>query len=287
MRNYNESQAYDEVRSNFIEEYEARLKKRGKGERMELISEGTPFESFIHKDSSTLICPCISMALVYRNCFIFALREIDEAVSDVLKLQNKAKRIPQEQMEQIDNIRIFPVNLANHRDRLEENRIAYMPYQDMALTFQFYLEKGKWSYCMDVTKDWLDRHEISAEELFETVRYKDLEQVEIDNLTEQIVKAYGINGFGAVFYPNVMEQVMKRLGNEVLIIPDDAYSAYIQTPDTKSAVQLQEELQADNKVKVRTGDQRLVLSGQVFRYDAVMKRPVPAVEPKVEKHKVR
>ena len=52
------------------------------------------------------------------------------------------------------------------------------------------------------------------------------------------------------------------MGSEVLIVPEETYTAYIQTPDIMSAAKLQEELQEDNRVKLVTGDRHLVLLGR-------------------------
>ena len=262
-----------------------------------MVAEGTPFESFTFKENGPLLCTSIFMELVYRNCYIFAIREIDEAVSDILEIQVEAERISQERLAKLENVIVFPVNLSHCRDKLEENGIAYLPFEDMAVTFQFCIEDDNRSYRGDVTREWLDRQGLNAKELFEKVRYKDLEQIggEIKNIEQvgeksgesQQAALYGINGFGAALYPNVMEQVVKKMGSEVLIIPEESYTAYIQTPDIKSAAKLQEELQEDNRVNALTGDRHLVLSGKIFKYDTNKKNLVPAMEHIVEKNKVK
>lgn len=297
MREYDENQAYEEVRDDFLSEYKAQLERRGNGEKLEIVAEGTPFESFTFKGNGPLLCTGISMELVYRNCYIFAIREIDEAVSDILEIQDEAEWISQERLEQLENVIVFPVNLSHCRDKLEENGIAYLPFEDMAVTFQFCIEDGNRSYRGDVTREWLDRQGLNAKELFEKVRYKDLEQIwgEIKSIGQvgeksgepQQAVLYGINGFGAAFYPKVMEQVVKKMGSEVLIIPEESDTAYIQTPDIKSAAKLQEELQEDNRVKLLTGEKHLVLSGKIFKYDTGRKNLVPAMEHIIEKHKVK
>lgn len=296
MREYNENQAYEEVRDDFIKEYKAQLERRGNGEKLEMVAEGTPFESFTYKRNGPLLCTSISMELVYRNCYIFAIREIDEAVSDILKIQDEADCISQERLEQLENVIVFPVNLSHFRDKLEENGTAYLPFEDMAVTFQFCIEDDKRSYRKDVTREWLDQQELNAKELFEKVRYKDLEQIGGEINIEQVGRKsgesqqaalYGVNGFGAALYPKVMEQIVKKMGSEVLIIPEESYTAYIQTPDIKSAAKLQEELQEDNCVKMLNGDRHLVLSGKIFKYDTDRKSLVPAMEHIIEKHKVK
>ena len=93
MREYDENHAYEEVREDFIKEYKAQLERRGNGEKLEIVAEGTPFESFTYKGNGPLLCTSISMELVYRNCYIFAIREIDEAVSTILEIQDEAEWI--------------------------------------------------------------------------------------------------------------------------------------------------------------------------------------------------
>ena len=102
MRDYDEDQAYDEVREDFIEEFKDQLKQRGKGEEMEFIAEGTPFESFMIKGDGASICPSMSMELVYINCYTIAAYEIDEAARYILGMHDNAERIACEQLEQID-----------------------------------------------------------------------------------------------------------------------------------------------------------------------------------------
>lgn len=92
-----------------------------------MVAEGTPFESFTFKENGPLLCTSIFMELVYRNCYIFAIREIDEAVSDILEIQVEAERISQERLAKLENVIVFPVNLSHCRDKLEENGIAYLP----------------------------------------------------------------------------------------------------------------------------------------------------------------
>ena len=48
MREYDENHAYEEVREDFIKEYKAQLERRGNGEKLEIVAEGTPFESFTY-----------------------------------------------------------------------------------------------------------------------------------------------------------------------------------------------------------------------------------------------
>lgn len=116
---------------------------------------------------------------------------------------------------------------------------------------------------------------------------KTIEQVGKKSEDSQQAALYGVNGFGAALYPKVMEQVVKKMGSEVLIVPEETYTAYIQTPDIMSAAKLQEELQEDNRVKLVTGDRHLVLSGKIFKYDTGRKNLVPAMEHTIEKHRVK
>ena len=56
-----------------------------------------------------------------------------------------------------------------------------MPYRDMAITFQFIYETENRSYCKDVKEDHLIQWGINVEELFEKVRYKEVEEIGTDN----------------------------------------------------------------------------------------------------------
>lgn len=314
MYDYDSDQGYDEIREDFIDEFKEQLEERGEGEELELIAEGTPFEHFALKGDGTLIHPSIQMEQAYITCNGLSSEDMYKTVSEIFEIDAGAELIPQEQLEQIDNIIIFPINLTRYQDKLEESHIAYMPQQDMAATFLFHMEKGTSSYCREVTNEHLERWGINAEELFETVRYKDLEELGIrivnqyDALTEEfnsgvswllrpatdvpialkeMYQVYGMNGFGAVWYPRVMEQLHEILGSEMLIVPHDVYCAYIQTPKLGSVSELLEKLQVDNEVKAAYGDGRHIMSERIFKYDLDNRNLVPAVEPKIEKKKMR
>ncbi len=305
---------YDDVREDFIEEFQEQLKQREKGEEIELVAEGTPFESIMIKGDGVSICPSTSMELVYINCCTIATYEMDEAVQYLLSLYDNSEWIACEQLEQIDNVLIFPMNMSKYWERLEENHIAYMLYKDMAVTFQFIYETEDKSYCKDVTEDHLKQWGINVVELFEKVRYKEPEEIgtEIINLYDdvketlendpsiilrpaggiqekarQVYHVYGQNGFGAVFYPKVMEEVRKKLGDDMVIIPDDGFAAYIQTSDVKDISEVEMKLQFENEVKEEIGEGRHALSEHVFKYDTVKKSLVPAIESQIEKHKIR
>ena len=313
MNYYSESEAYDELREDFIDEFKDQLQVRDKGEELKLVAEGTPFEAITLKDGGELVCPSIPMELVYLNCYVTESIEIDEAATYILGIFDEVEWIPRNQLEQIAHVLIYPMNLAEYQDKLVEGNIAYMPYQDMAVTFRFWIEKEEKSYCGDVTEEHLETWGIGVEELFEKVRYRDLKEIGVDivnmydSLTsrfendqsiflrptdgvpialKEMYQVYGMNGFGAVWYPRVMEQLHEILGNEMLIVPHDVYCAYIQTPKLGSVSELQEELQVDNEVKAAYGEGRHIMSEQIFKYDLDKRNLVPAVEAKKE-NKIR
>lgn len=167
MYYYSENEAYDELREDFIDEFQDQLQERDRGEELKLIAEGTPFEAIMLKGGGELVCPSIPMELVYLNCYVAENNELDEAVTQILGIFDGDEWIPREQFEQIEHVLIYPMNLAEYEDKLVEGNIAYMPYQDMAVTFQFCIERGERSYCGDVTKEHLEKWGIGVEELFE------------------------------------------------------------------------------------------------------------------------
>ena len=314
MYYYSENEAYDELREDFIDELKDQLQARDKGEELILIAEGTPYEAIMLKGDGELVCPSIPMELVYLNCYVAELNEIDEAATYILGIFDEVEWIPRGQLEQTRHVLIYPMNLAEYQDKLVEDNIAYMPYQDMAVTFQFCIEKGERSYCGDVTKEHLGKWGISVEELFEKARYKNLKEIGVDivnmydSLTDrlendksiflkpadgvplelkQVYHVYGVNGFGAVFYPEVMERVHDKLGDEMLIIPNDAFGAYVHAQSVSDLSKLYENLYDENERKEETGEKRHKLSDRVFKYDLESRSMVHAVPPKIEKHKMR
>ena len=143
MYYYSENEAYDELREDFIDEFQDQLQERDRGEELKLIAEGTPFEAIMLKGGGELVCPSIPMELVYLNCYVAENNELDEAVTQILGIFDGDEWIPREQLEQIEHVLIYPMNLAEYEDKLVEGNIAYMPYQDMAVTFQFCIERGE------------------------------------------------------------------------------------------------------------------------------------------------
>ena len=314
MYYYSENEAYDELREDFIDEFKDQLQLRDKGEELNLVGEGTPFEAIMLKGDGELVCPSIPMELVYLNCYVYESYEIDQAARHVLGVFDEVEWIPREQLEQIEHVLIYPMNLAEYEDKLVEGNIAYMPYQDMAVTFQFCIEKGERSYCGDVTKEHLEKWGISVEELFEKARYKDLKEIGLqivnmyDSLTtrfendksflfrpadgvplelKQVYNVFSVNGGGAIFYPEAMELVHDKLGDEMLIIPNDVFGTYVHAQSVSNLAKLYEGLYDENERKEETGEKRHKLSERVFKYDLERRKLVHAVSPKIEKHKMR
>ncbi|HBF3932651.1 TPA: hypothetical protein KOD02_000320 [Clostridioides difficile] len=314
MYYYSENEAYDELREDFIDELKDQLQVRGKGEKLKLVAEGMPFEAITLKGNGELVCPSISMELVYINCYVTENSEIDEAVTHILGIFDEVEWIPRDQLEQIEHVLIYPINLAEHQDKLVEGNVAYLPYQDMAVTFQFWIEKEKRSYCEDVTKEHLEKWGIGVEELFEKARYRDLKEIGVDivnmydSLTsrfendrsiflrpadgvllelKQVYNVYGANGFGAVFYPKAMELLHDKLGDEMLIIPNDTFGAYVHAQSVSNLSKLYEGLYDENERKEATGEKHHKLSDRIFKYNLESKKLIHAVPHKIEKHKMR
>lgn len=312
MYYYSENEAYDDLREDFIDEFKDQLQLRDKGEELKLVGEGTPFEAIMLKGGGDLVCPSIPMELVYLNCYVYESYEIDQAAKHILGTFDEVEWIPREQLEQIEYVLIYPMNLAEYQDKLVEENIAYMSYQDMAVTFQFCIEKGERSYCGDVTKEHLEKWGISVEELFEKARYKDLKEIGLqivnmyDSLTtsfendksfllkpvvplelKQVYNVFSVNGGGAIFYPEAMELVHAKLGDEMLIIPNDVFGTYVHAQSVSNLSKLYEGLYGENEMKEETGEKRHKLSERVFKYDLESRKLVHAVSPKIEKHKMR
>lgn len=314
MYYYSENEAYDELREDFIDEFKDQLQLRDKGEKLKLVGERTPFEAIMLKGDGELVCPSISMELVYLNCYVYESCEIDQAAKHILGIFDEVEWIPREQLEQIEHVLIYPMNLAEYQDKLVEENIAYMPYQDMAVTFQFCIEKGEKSYCGDVTKEHLEKWGIGVEELFEKARYKNLKEIGLqivnmyDSLTtrfendksillrpadgvplelKQVYNVFSVNGVGAIFYPEAMELVHDKLGDEMLIIPNNVFGAYVHAQSVSNLSKLYEGLYDENERKEETGEKRYKLSERVFKYDSESRELAHAVSPKIEKHKMR
>ena len=66
---------------------------------------------------------------------------------------------------------------------------------------------------------------------------------------KQVYNVYGVNGFGAIFYPKVMELVYDKLGDEMLIVPNDAFGAYVHAQSVSDLSKLYENLYDENERK--------------------------------------
>jgi len=104
---------------------------------------------------------------------------------------------------------------------------------------------------------------------------------------KQVYNVYGVNGFGAIFYPKVMELVYDKLGDEMLIVPNDAFGAYVHAQSVGNLSDLYESLTSENIMKEETGEIRHKLSERVFKYDLESRNLIHAVPPKIEKQKLR
>lgn len=77
--------------------------------------------------------------------------------------------------------------------------------------------------------------------------------------------SYGVNGFSQ--NPKVMELVYDKLGDEMLIVPNDAFGAYVHAQSVGNLSDLYESLTSENIMKEETGEIRHKLSERVFKYD--------------------
>lgn len=110
MYYYSENEAYDELREDFIDEFQDQLQERDRGEELKLIAEGTPFEAIMLKGGGELVCPSIPMELVYLNCYVAENNELDEAVTQILGIFDSRQRLEEkagssEEREIIDRIK--------------------------------------------------------------------------------------------------------------------------------------------------------------------------------------
>lgn len=282
---------YDSVREDFIEEMETGLISREKGEELVYALEGTGLESFSIKADAGFIYPSIEMELIYIE-HLYQDMEAEDMAENLLGSFDHVVRLPKETVEQVDNVILYPVNYEKYHKQLEEKDIAYLLVGDIAVTFQNYYEIEKTYYRSDVTNEHLEKWGLTPEELYELTRNRKLENMETrvesvkDSVNErlgmgiglmelapespdrEVFNVYGLNGIGPVFYPEVMQQIADKLGNELLIVPSGTYTAFVHSAKAFEPKSLLEGLNNMNMMHREDGNNRYILSGQIYAYDA-------------------
>ncbi len=169
-------------------------------------------------------------------------------------------------------------------------KVPYMQIEDMAMVYRLQISNLGQGYATAlVTNDMLDTFGISAEQLHQDALANSMEikPVQVESLSKVIAELTGMpeeiiagstpdifvvsnadrmKGAGALFYPEVMDQITEQLGGDFFVLPSSVHEVLVM-PDTgmESAEELKAMVTSINGDVVEPGD---VLTDQVYHYDS-------------------
>ena len=277
--------SYDQFKAAYLQDMTELLDQRGYSIRPVIIGEGLSLEKAT-LDLGDKICHCIDLQEVYSG---YCKNDIPmlPIVKEALACFRDFGTEQREQVESIENVLACVTNFKKSGEILQNNRIPYLAVDDMAVYFRFnYQQRYGGTMERIVTKDHLMKWDYSKEKLFNIVRQCEAQEIGacaydwVENLqpfdfghipviarAEDIYNApydlYGLNGTGAIFYPEVLRQFEEAFHERVIIAP---YS------DRKAAVfpeSLIQEAWVQRKIResIDHTEARLSLSIHTYSYD--------------------
>ncbi|XBX04733.1 DUF5688 family protein [Enterocloster clostridioformis] len=275
---------YDQFKAAYLQKMAELLDQRGYSIRPVMIGEGLSLEKAT-LDLGNKICHCIDLQEVY-SVYCKNARPMFSVAKDALACFREFGTEQREQVESIENVLACVTNYEKSKEILQGKGIPYLLVDDMAVYFRFDYELP-FGGTMEsiVTKDHLLKWNYSIEEVFNLVRrceaqligacaYDwveppktfDFGHIQVIARAEDIYNApydlYGLNGAGAIFYPEVLRQFEEAFHERVIIVP---YS------ERKAAILPESRIQdkwVQRKIREYTEDKdaRLLLSRKVYSY---------------------
>lgn len=275
---------YDQFKVAYLQKIAELLDQRGYSIRPVVIGEGLSLEKAT-LDLGDKICHCIDLQEIYSD-YCKNARPMFSVVKDTLDCFREFGTVQKEQVECIESVLACVTNFEKSKEILRGKGIPYLAVGDMAVYFRFDYELP-FGGTMEsiVTKDHLLKWKFSAEELFNIVRQCEAQKIGacaydwVESLqpydfghipviarTEDIYNApydlYGLNGAGAIFYPEVMRQFEEAFHERVIIVPYSERKAAV-LPESRI-----QDMWVHRKIREYTEDTdaRLFLSRQVYSY---------------------
>ena len=275
---------YGQFKVVYLQKIAELLDQRGYSIRPVVIGEGLSLEKAT-LDLGNQICHCIDLQEVYSD-YCKNARSMFSIVKDTLACFREFGTEQREQVESIENVLACVTNYEKSKEILQGKGIPYLAVDDMAVYFRFDYELP-FGGTMEsiVTKEHLLRWKFSAEELFDIIKrceaqrigacaYDWVERIQpfdfghipVITRTEDIYNApydlYGLNGAGAIFYPEVMRQFEEAFHERVIIVPYSERKAAV-LPESRT-----QDVWVHRKIWEYTEDTdaRLFLSRQVYSY---------------------
>lgn len=275
---------YDQFKVAYLQKIAELLDQRGYSIRPVMIGEGLSLEKAT-LDLGNKICHCIDLQEVYSD-YCKNARPMFSIVKDTLDCFREFGTVQREQVESIENILACVTNYEKSKEILQGKGIPYLVVDDMAVYFRFNYELP-FGGTMEsiVTKDHLLKWKYSTEELFNIVsrceaqligacaydwvenpKTFDFGHIQVIARAEDIYNApydlYGLNGAGAIFYPEVLRQFEEAFHERVIIVPYSERKAAI-LPESRI-----QDMWVQRKIREYTEstDTRLSLSRHVYSF---------------------
>lgn len=279
-------------------------------QRLIVIAEGTGNEEIALELMQPPVCSqSLSIQSLYRQ---WKEGELTAQASSICDYFEKKRAI--ETIEQLENVTIWAANFEKSAERLEGNDIPYLPVGDMAVYFQFfdevYDENEQWplEYKRPVQKDHLKQWKLTVQELFDKVKYFDINerfQTVLDTSRAVLVHTlgalsgalpdtkdyYGVyseNGIAIMFYPDGLSEIARRLDDDLYIMPLSNDKILVCPKSGHSLETLQEVVKKCSEMDKRAEVFPVQVSKMVFQFDAgsLAIQPAAQIEKKA-RHKAR
>lgn len=275
---------YDQFKAAYLQKMAELLDQRGYSIRPVMIGEGLSLEKAT-LDLGNKICHCIDLQEVY-SVYCKNARPMFSVVKDALACFREFGTEQREQVESIENVLACVTNYEKSKEILQGKGIPYLLVDDMAVYFRFDYELP-FGGTMEsiVTKDHLLKWNYSIEEVFNLVRQCeaqligacaydwvenpktfDFGHIQVIARAEDIYNApydlFGLNGAGAIFYPEVLCQFEEAFHERVIIVPYSERQAAILPESRIQHMWVQRRIQEYTE----STEARLSLSRHVYSY---------------------
>ena len=280
-------------------------------QRLIVIAEGTDNEEIALEFMHPPVC---SQSLSIRNLYRqWKEGELTAQVSDIYDYFEKKR--PIERIEQLENVTIWAANFEKSAEKLEGNDMPYLPVGDMAVYFQFfdevYDEEEQWplDYKRAVQNDHLKQWGLTVQELYDKVKYFDVNerlQTVLDTSravlahtlgalsgalpdTKDYYGVYSENGIAIMFYPDGLNEIARRLGDDLYVMPLSNDKILVCPKSGHSLETLQEVVKKGCEMDKRAEVIPIQVSNMVYQFEAGSHtiQPATAQIEKKSRHKAR
>lgn len=276
---------YGQFKAAYLREMTELLDQRGYSIRPVMIGEGLSLEKAT-LDLGDNICHCIDLQEVYSG-YCKSDFPMLPIVKDALACFRGFGTEQREQVERIENVLVCVTNFKKSGKILQNNRIPYLAVGDMAVYFRFnYQQRYGGTMERIVTKDHLMKWNYSEEELFNIVRLNkpqeigacafdwaespqesDFGHIPVIAKAEDLYRTphdlYGLNGAGAILYPEVLRQFEEAFHEPVIIVPYSERKAAL----LPESLMQKEWVQRKIRENIDHTEARLLLSTHAYLYD--------------------